>query len=496
MKQLFISLFLCLSFACTIPTSQSSKEQFNCAVIASEQGTENSVPTVNGGERKAIAILVNFQDVPMQPYTPDRAREVIFTNNNNFIRENSYGMASLTGDVYGWYTIPVNSTVCDTLGISTYALQAAVADGANLALYNQYIFLFPQMQACPFSGGSTIGGTPAKAWINSDWLSLGTVAHELMHGLGLYHSHSLDCGDTVLGNNCTVSDYGDSFDILGSMMSVHTNLYQKERAGWVQPQLVTSSGTYHIDPYETLGGVKGLKILKSTDPFTGERIYYYIEKRTSFGYDVLLANYLNPMTGVVVHTASDTNPNKSYLLDMTPATASWWDPALTVGQTYSDLDIGLTITVLEADGTGATVRVDITNTPTPTDTPTPTATATGMFTSTSTFTPTSTSTNTPTAVPTVMVDTQPPLVAITSPPNNSILTGGTTISITASASDNVAVSSVDFYVGGILVSTDASAPYSCNWAVPAKRKKYTIYAVAKDTSNNSQTSAKLIVTTR
>src|ERR1043166_8825068 len=42
---------------------------------------------------------------------------------------------------------------------------------------------------------------------------------------------------------------------------------------------------------------------------------------------------------------------------MTPATASWFDPALGVGQTFQDPDSGVTISVLSADSAGATISV-------------------------------------------------------------------------------------------------------------------------------------------
>ncbi|NHJ87444.1 MAG: hypothetical protein FK734_18420 [Asgard group archaeon] len=55
-------------------------------------------------------------------------------------------------------------------------------------------------------------------------------------------------------------------------------------------------------------------------------------------------------------------------------------------------------------------------------------------------------------------DTTPPTVSITNPSNGQTVSG--TITITASASDNVGVSKVEFRIGGSLIGTDYSAPYS------------------------------------
>src|SRR5262249_37324790 len=56
-------------------------------------------------------------------------------------------------------------------------------------------------------------------------------------------------------------------------------------------------------------------------------------------------------------------------------------------------------------------------------------------------------------------DTQAPSVSVTSPSNNAIVSG--TITVTATASDNVGVAGVQFYLdGAALGSEDTSSPYS------------------------------------
>jgi hypothetical protein len=81
---------------------------------------------------------------------------------------------------------------------------------------------------------------------------------------------------------------------------------------------------------------------------------------------------------------------------------------------------------------------------------------------------------------------QPPTVAITAPLNNGTVVKGKTFVITATASDDVGVASVAFSVGGRLICTDTTAPYTCSWAVPKKGNvKYTLLAVAKDTATRT-----------
>lgn len=327
-----------------------------------------AVPGNPTGEHRVLVVLVNFQDKQTQPFTREQAQAVVFGSTSNFFREVSYGQTWFTGDVHGWYTIPVSSTACDTAAIANYAQQAASAAGAIPAAYDHLVFAFPQ-NACAWQGRATVGGSPAQVWVN-DWFELGIVGHELGHNFGLYHSKSLDCGAASIGTNCTITEYGDLFDIMGGADSAHFNLFQKERLGWINggttPPLtiVSTSGTYWLDSYEqgTMMS-KGLKILKSTDPVTGMKTWYYIERRTAYGFDSFLSGNANVSNGVIVRTGSEATGQDTYLLDMTPATPSWYDPALTVGQTFTDTNAGVTITTLSADASGALVDVSIASQP-------------------------------------------------------------------------------------------------------------------------------------
>jgi len=317
------------------------------------------------GDHKVAVILVNFQDLQTQPFTTAQAQDVAFNQTSNFYRENSYGQTSLSGDVFGWFTIPVSSTNCDINAIGTYAQQAATKAGANLAAYQHYVYAFPHTMACTFSGRSSIGGNPSQSWINTDSIGIEVLGHEMGHAFGLMHSRSLNCRPSIVDGTCTVDEYGDAFDIMGSSMPVHFNAFQKERLGWLNSggsppiQTVTASGTYWIDAYETPGSsAKGLKILKSTDPVTGYKTWYYVEKRTNTGFDSSLSPY-NPQNGVLVHKGSEGDGQDTYLLDMIPSTNSFYDAALTTGQSFTDSTAGVTIATVTADSSGAWVQVTV-----------------------------------------------------------------------------------------------------------------------------------------
>jgi MG2 domain/Gametolysin peptidase M11 len=348
---------------------------------SSDVQTVTSAPSLNPlGEQRTLLILVNFSDAPTQPYTPDVARSVMFNTTSRFYLENSFQQTWFTGDVVGWFTIAATSTVCDTFAITTQAEAAASAAGINVAAYPRRVYAFPQNDACLFWGKSTIGGNPSRAWINGDF-ELGVTAHELGHGFGLWHSHAMDCDTAAVGATCTTYEYGDNVDIMGgSSRYAHFNAFQKENLGWLNagasPPMttVTASGTYTLEAYELAGsGPKALKILKSVDPTTGERTWYYVESRQAIGFDAGLATdgFLlptNTLNGLLIRSGNYSQG--SFLLDMTPASQSsyldWSDPALPVGQTFTDPAAGVSVTADWVTATQASVTVQLAGGSTPT----------------------------------------------------------------------------------------------------------------------------------
>ena len=89
-----------------------------------------------------------------------------------------------------------------------------------------------------------------------------------------------------------------------------------------------------------------------------------------------------------------------------------------------------------------------------------------------------------------------PTVAITSPANGAIVARKSTVTIAATANDNVGVTRVEFLVNGALQCTDTGAPYSCGWRVPnPMNKTYQLQARAFDAAGNSAT-ATVSVTAR
>jgi chitodextrinase len=102
--------------------------------------------------------------------------------------------------------------------------------------------------------------------------------------------------------------------------------------------------------------------------------------------------------------------------------------------------------------------------------------------------------STPVAATTLTADTTPPSVSITAPAANATVSG--TISVSANATDNVAVASVQFQLDGASLGTPVTAaPYTISWnTATVTNTNHTLTAIATDTSGNSATSTPVTVT--
>ncbi|MFO1503998.1 MAG: TIGR03118 family protein [Steroidobacteraceae bacterium] len=88
-------------------------------------------------------------------------------------------------------------------------------------------------------------------------------------------------------------------------------------------------------------------------------------------------------------------------------------------------------------------------------------------------------------------DTTPPTASITSPAAGNV---SGTVTVVATAADNVGVSQVQFLAGTTVIGTATSAPYSVQWNTTGLSGAQQLTAVARDGAGNSTTSAAVTVT--
>src|SRR2546426_2566893 len=94
----------------------------------------------------------------------------------------------------------------------------------------------------------------------------------------------------------------------------------------------------------------------------------------------------------------------------------------------------------------------------------------------------------------VVQDTTPPTASITAPTAGTTVAG--TITVSATAADNVGVASVQFKLNEVnLGPVDTTNTYSISWDTTAVGNgSYTLTAVARDAAGNAATSAGITVT--
>jgi len=92
-----------------------------------------------------------------------------------------------------------------------------------------------------------------------------------------------------------------------------------------------------------------------------------------------------------------------------------------------------------------------------------------------------------------VLETAPPSVSLIAPVTDTTASGF--IEITATASDNVGVSMVEFYQNGVLLLAGNEVPYTFNWdTTTVGNGSYSLVARVHDSAGNSQQSATVSVT--
>ena len=90
-------------------------------------------------------------------------------------------------------------------------------------------------------------------------------------------------------------------------------------------------------------------------------------------------------------------------------------------------------------------------------------------------------------------DTEPPTTSISSPANGATVSG--TISVMATASDNVGVTRVEFWLDGVLQASDTTAPYAWSWNTSGVANgAHALWSEAFDAAGNSGSSTQVSVT--
>jgi hypothetical protein len=466
-------------------TGAQHGKRFLVAAGGTKRAGGNSSPGAGAtGTRSVAVVLLNFSNSPTEPYSTSYATGVAFTNADSvaaYYAESSWGQLTLTGQVFGWYTVPETNETCATGAWANSATMAAAAEGVDLAGYDHVVYAFPYVPSCGWSGLATMPGR--SSWLNGQSaMALRTMAHELGHNFGTHHASSMTCTEAgvrvALSATCTFSEYGDPFTVMGSASRRHPTNFSRGNFGWLSnanAETVTVSGNYTIQPIET-DDPTGVKLLRVPRDDIGT--YLTLEYRQPFGSAFDAFSVVDPVVnGVTVRLSGDlTARRQSRLVDSTPATTSFLDAPLISGMTLTDPVSGVSVTTLAVSSAGAEVLVVLdspTPSPGPTAAPEPTATPEP--------TPTPTPEPTPNPEPTPRPDAEAP----TTPAGLEAALGkGKKVALTWTASsDNVAVAGYRVFRDGVEVGTTSATGYVD--AIPGRAAAHTYFVVAYDSAGNA-----------
>lgn len=295
------------------PTPEGARWEADSLILVAPP-PQHAIDPVPRDPRRIGTVLVFWDG---QGLPNGEATQSMFTGNkstNVYYGENSYGMETLAGKVFGPYQI-AQPAGCNVDGIVAAGEAAMIDKGHDPSQFRQMMFYFPGGLGCGFAGLASVGSpdNPARNSWYSGSFGCTTRNQELGHNYGMGHSHAYSCPPTPDGfdhppyGDCEHVEYGHPYDPMGNGCG-HMNVVQKTYMGWIDDCNVvttTTDGTFNLMATELpCNGTQALRF-----PAYDGRMYY-LEYRTGIG--EFLAG-----SGVLVNIANEVGgfgpPN--YVLD-------------------------------------------------------------------------------------------------------------------------------------------------------------------------------------
>ncbi|MBN1593896.1 MAG: M6 family metalloprotease domain-containing protein [Candidatus Coatesbacteria bacterium] len=279
---------------------------------------EKHTERLSVGDRRALLILVDFEDNPAQ-YGLDHFREKLFSKDEfptgsfrDFYLDNSYGKLDIEGDVAGWYRMPNDYSyyVNHYYGFGSYPqnAQKLVEDAVSAAdedvdfsdydndddgIVDMLIVAHAGVEGAGDPDGIWSHVSATSGFLPTDGVyvfkfamcpeisSIGVYCHEFGHVLGLPDLYDTDYSSTGVGSWTLMASGAHNG---GGETPAHLDAWCKMRLGWIEPILVEEKlPSAPIPAVENEPVVYQLWTLGNV-----EDEYFLIENRQRIGFDAEL----------------------------------------------------------------------------------------------------------------------------------------------------------------------------------------------------------------
>jgi hypothetical protein len=509
--------------------------------------TAASTTAVVQGNQSTLVVMLNFSDKALT-CTADDLNNRLFGSSGQTMnvgyQQSSGNRVSFSGQVIGPFTINATSTdTCDHVAWSSAGNAAAIAAGFNPANFLRVSYAMPANSTCGWTGLATLGGEmPTRSWVQSCG-NTGVFSHELGHNLRFNHAATptYEYGDSsdpmggarlVQSNaaNRVMAGWLDASRIQDVSTGGSYALAALESSSPTSPQVLRlpksdSAETYYVslrqpvdlDTALPAGFHNTLSIHRSTGALPAKT---FLQANVGAG-----QTWTDSVNGIQIRHDGVSGAAASVSVAFSGATCTRQAPSLAVSPASQSAAAGATLgyvltiqnnnsaacpnsafnltqalpagfagslgatSVSLASGASSNVGWNVASGSASADaTYTLTANASDSATVGSAQAHGSYLVSTPLPPPPPAGDTAAPTVVITSPAAGATLSARGSTTISATASDNVGVASVQFLVDGKLLATTTSAPYSASWNLrKAGRGSHTLSVRAFDAAGNATT---------